>query len=301
MRKDLKIGIFALVVIVVSFFVLNYLRGKDVFNREIDIIANCDNVYGLTPSAPLYIKGYKAGQVSSLTYNSEKGLFELVCSVKNEFKLPSDSKLVIYSADIMGSKAVRIDLGTSETLLKDEDTVKLVMEPGLMESVGQAIGPMISTASSTLDSLSMTLSNVRSLLSDSNIESLSSTFDNLEATMANVHNITSSVNGKSDQISSLISNLNAFSTDLKALAAKLDTTLTGVNGVVNGLDNADLEGMVASIKTLVDKVQQPEGTLGKVMNEDSLYNSIDSLLVDINLLVDRIKENPKKYLKISVF
>ena len=64
---------------------------------------------------------------------------------------------------------------------------------------------------------------------------------------------------------------------------------------------ADLEGLVSSFKALVDNVNDPDGSIGKLMSDDSVYNSVDSLLIDINSLVKKIQENPKKYLKISVF
>ena len=301
MRKELKIGIFSIAVIVVSFFVLNYLRGEDIFNRDIDLVAHCDDVCGLTASAPVYIKGYKAGQVSSVSYDCENGSFELVCSVKKEFKLPSDSKMVIYSSDIMGSKAVRIDPGSSSTMLKDDDNVELVIEQGLVDNMSQSIGPLISTATSTLDSLALTLSGIKGIFTESNVTSVSDILENVEAAMANVRDISSSVNDKSGEIASLIANLSAFSVDLNVLAEKLDTTVTGANDIVRDLNEADLEGMVATFKSLLDKIQDPDGSLGKLINDDSVYNSVDSLLIDINTLVDKIQENPKKYLKISVF
>ena len=301
MRKEFKIGIFSIAVIVVSFFVLNYLRGEDIFNRDIDLVGYTDDICGLTASAPVYIKGYKAGQVSSVTYDSENGRFELVCSVKKEFNLPSDSKMVIYSSDIMGSKAVRIDLGTSTSLLKDDDVLELVIEQGLVDSMSQSIMPLISTATSTLDSLSQTLSGIKGIFSDKNVLSVSDILEDVEAAMANVRQISSSVNDKSGEIADLIENLSAFSVNLNVLAEKLDTTVTGANDIVKDLNDADLEGMVSTFKSLLDKVQDPDGSLGKLINDDSVYNSVDYLLIDINILVEKIKENPKKYLKISVF
>lgn len=301
MRKELKIGIFAIVVIIVSFFVLNYLRGEDVFNREIDLVAYCDQVDGLAASAPIYIKGYKAGSVSSVEYDGETSRFEIVCSVRKEFRLSSDSRMVIYSSDIMGGKAVRIDPGQSDVPTEDGDTLMLVIEPGLVDNLSQALMPLISVATSTLDSLGVTITGINNILSESNVSSVTSTLANLETTMANVRKISSSVNGRSAEISDLISNLSAFSADLKVMAGQLDTALTGVNGIISDVDKADLEGMVSSLKTFVDKIQDPDGSLGKLINEDSVYNSVDSLLTDINILVDKIKENPRKYLKISVF
>ena len=301
MSKELKIGVFALVVIIVSFFVLNYLRGEDVFNREIDVVAYSDQVDGLAASAPIYIKGYKAGTVSSVEYDGETGRFEIRCSVKKEFRLASDSKMVIYSSDIMGTKAVRIDPGMSDLLVEDGGILDLVIEPGLIDNISQAILPLISVATNTLDSLSVTIAGINNILTDSNVSSISSTLTDLESTMANVRQISSSVNGKSTEICNLISNLSAFSAELEGMAEKLDTALIGVNGIISDVDKADLEGMVSSFKALVDKVQDPDGSLGKLINNDSVYNSVDSLLTDINIIVDKIKENPKKYLKISVF
>ena len=65
--KELKIGIFVVTVLVVSFFLINYLRGEDIFNREIELVSRYDNIEGLVASAPVYIKGYKAGKVAEVT------------------------------------------------------------------------------------------------------------------------------------------------------------------------------------------------------------------------------------------
>ena len=59
LSKEFKIGFFAVTVIVASFFIINYLRGEDIFNREIEVTSRYQNVEGLVPSAPVYIKGYK--------------------------------------------------------------------------------------------------------------------------------------------------------------------------------------------------------------------------------------------------
>ena len=81
MKKELKIGIFVVSVIVASFFVLNYLRGEDIFNREYKLMSRYDNVEGLVASSPVYIKGFKAGKVIDVSYDTDKGDFVVKCSV----------------------------------------------------------------------------------------------------------------------------------------------------------------------------------------------------------------------------
>ena len=79
LSKEFKIGFFAVTVIVASFFIINYLRGEDIFNREIEVTSRYQNVEGLVPSAPVFIKGYKAGKVTEVNYDAANGDFEVVC------------------------------------------------------------------------------------------------------------------------------------------------------------------------------------------------------------------------------
>ena len=295
MKKELKIGIFVISVLVVSFFVLNYLRGEDIFNREYEIVSRYDNVEGLVASAPVFIKGYKAGKVTEVSYDSVEGDFVVTCSVSNDFEVPDDSRMVIYSVDIMGGKGVKIDMGTSSTLVSDGDTLAPLFEAGLMDSLGGSIGPLLAKVTNTLDSLSVTVSGINALLADVEKVGLSATLAHLESTMANLRSLSAAVKGKSGAITSLVDNLNDFSSKLGGIAEKVDTTMNGVNDLVVRVND------VKSFKDLLDGINDPEGSIGKLLNNGSVYDSVDSLLKDVNLLVDKIQENPRKYLKISVF
>ena len=100
--KEFKIGIFVIVILAASFILINFLRGKDVFNREMTVVSYYENVAGLVPSASVSIKGYKAGTVQDVKYDPATGLFKVSCSVLKQFEVPEDSKMTIYSVDIMG-------------------------------------------------------------------------------------------------------------------------------------------------------------------------------------------------------
>lgn len=301
MKKELKIGVFAISILIVSFFLINYLRGEDIFNREIELCSRYADVQGLVPSAPVYIKGYKAGKVSEVIYDSETEDFKVVCSVKKDFRVPDDSKIIIYSVDIMGGKGVRIDLGTSSESASDGDFLASAYEAGLMDGLAENVQPLISKLTVTLDSLGQTVEMVNSLLSDENRNNISSTLRHLEHTVADMHTLAESVSGKSDDLASLISNLTAFSEKLEGIAAQADSAMTGVNSVVDSISAADIEGVITSFKTLLENINDPDGTVGRLFVDDSMYDSVESLLNDIDSLIGKIQENPKKYLRISVF
>lgn len=301
MSKELKIGSFAVMVFVLSFFVINFLRGEDIFNREIELTASYDNVEGLVPSAPVYIKGYKAGKVVEVEYDKEQQIFDVVCSIKKEFMIPVDSRMTIYSVDIMGGKGVKIDLGSSAEYVEDGDRLEPAFEAGLMDGISAGIGPLIDKVGNTLDSLSVTVAGINSILNDANRSRISSTLKHLDATMADVRAIASEVNGKSDELNLFIDNLAALSEKLAPVMEQVDSTMTSVTSVVNKIDRSDIEGVIESFNSLLKKIDDPEGTVGKLLVDGSVYNSLDSLLSDIDSLVRKIEDNPKKYIRISVF
>ena len=301
MSKEIKIGIFAVSILVVSFFLINYLRGEDIFNREIELSSRFASVEGLVPSAPVYIKGYKAGKVSEVIYDSEAEDFEVICSIKKEFRIPSDSKMTIYSVDIMGGKGVKIDLGTSGLAVSDGDTLAPAFEAGLMDGLAGGIGPLMAKVTSTLDSLSVTVSGINRMLSEENSARIASTLAHLDRTMANVDALSAVIGGKSDELAAFVSNLQIVSDKLVSVAGQADTVLTGINTTVASLSESDIAGVVTSLKDLLDNVNDPDGTIGKLFVDKSVYDSFDALLNDIDDLVNKIQENPKKYLKISVF
>ena len=299
--KELKIGVFVVVVLTASFFLINYLRGEDIMNREIELVSQYDNVEGLVASAPVFIKGYKAGKVSEVVYQPESGNFKVTCSIKKEFAIPEDSRMTIYAVDIMGGKGVRIDLGSSEDLAKDGDMLQPAFEPGLIDGLSAGIGPLLDKVNHTLDSLGVTVSGVNRVLSEKNTASISRTVAHLERTMADVSQVVANVEGKSKELDQFVDALSAFAGKLDGLAAKVDTTMTGVKDFVGTLNESDIDSLVVSFRELLENINDPNGTIGKLLNDGSVYDSVDSLLNDVDTLVRKIQENPKKYIRISVF
>lgn len=299
--KEFKIGLFAISVLIVSFFMINYLRGKDIFNKEIELVARYDDVEGLVSSAPVFIKGYKAGKVSEVVYDAETDDFKVTCSVMKDFRIPTDSKMLIYGVDIMGGKGIRIDLGTSSEYVEDGATLSSSSEPALLDGLASGIGPLVEKVGNTLDSLNVTVASVNRMLSEQNQANISATLAHLEATMSDVRAIAASVGGRSDELDSFMMNLETLSSKLVGAVDKADTALTSVSSVIGKIDESDIKGLVSSFKELLENINDPDGTVGKLLVDGSVYDSVDSLLNDVDSLVKKIEENPKKYIKISVF
>ena len=299
--REFKIGLFVVVVLTASFFLINYLRGEDIFNREIEVVSRYENVEGLVASAPVFVKGFKAGKVSEVIYHPDTDDFLVTCSVRKEFRIPDDSRMTIYAVDIMGGKGIRLDLGSSQTMIEDGGYLQPSYESGLMDGLAAEIGPLLSKVSTTLDSLGVTVSGVNRVLSEKNTANISRTIAHLEKTMSDVRKLASLAEGKSEEFDAFVENMASLSEKFTGIAEKIDTTMTGVNEFMVTLNESEIEKVVKSINELLSKVNDPDGTIGKLLVDDSVYNSVDSLLFDVDVLIRKIQENPRKYIRISVF
>ena len=297
--KELKIGVFVISVLVVSFFVINYLRGKDIFNREYDYVAYFEDVQGLAESAPVFIKGYKAGKV--IEVRPSGGSFKVVCSVDKRFDVPTDSKMTIYSHDIMGGKAVKIEYGLSDKIAHDGARLTPSIEAGMLD----AVPVLMEKVTDVIDSLTITVAGVNKLLCAENQARIVNTLAHLEKTVESVSEVAGAIEGRTADIDAFINDLVELSDKLTLIAEKTSVTIDGVNdavGVVTEkLTEADIKGVLDSFNELLKKVNDPDGTVGKLLVDGSVYDSLDALLIDIDSLVRKIEENPKKYMKLSIF
>lgn len=301
MSKEFKIGIFAVTILIVSFFMINYLRGKDIFDKEMELSAKYENVEGLVPSAPVFIKGYKAGKVTEVVYRRESDDFLVTCSVLKDFRIPKDSKMLIYGVDIMGGKGIRIDIGSSDDDAEDGDILASSSEPALLDGLASSVTPLLSKVGNTLDSLNVTVAGVNRMLSDQNQANIARTLAHLERTISDFSKIAAMIEGRSMEIDTFISDLASLSSKIGSMVENADTAISGISSKLSSVDEDDLRGIVTSFKELLENINDPDGSIGKLLVDGSVYDSVDALLSDVDSLVKKIQENPKKYIKISVF
>lgn len=300
MKRETKIGVFAALVLLSTFLIINYLRGADVFDKEITIISHYPSIEGLEPSNPVIVKGYKAGSVSKVAYNPGTDMFDVTCTVLRKIRIPEDSKMTIHSVDLMGGKGIRIDLGTSPVMVKNKAELQADYAPDLVSSLTNLIGPLIVKFSGMLDSLSTTAEGLNRILSVVDEKQVKSSIDHLEGTLANVDKFSVMLAGNTADIDSLVANLKDVSSRLVSICGRADKAVANVGSITDDLSEADLKGLVGSLKSLSEKLNDANGTIGKLINDGEAYDSLNSLLSDVDSLVKRIEADPKKYLKFKV-
>lgn len=288
-RKEIKIGIFATLVLAATFCLVEFLKGKDILSKWDTYYVVYPSVDGVVQSTAITIAGFEAGKVTDIHYNGSDRTYTVELYVSNDFEIPSDTYAEIYSSDILGTKKIRLELGGSHTAAKDGDTLSGRYETDMITRLTEALIPTKNKIDSLIENLDRTVSSVNTIL-DGNLQAdLSKIMRNLGNATADVRKLMASLEGKSPDIEHIISNIDSLSASLHDASKPLKTTIESAQNTLE------------SIQSLIVSINNPDGTLAKLTTTDSLYNSIHSLTTDLDSLVKQIEKNPKKYIKFSVF
>jgi phospholipid/cholesterol/gamma-HCH transport system substrate-binding protein len=258
-------------------------------------------VDGLAVTGPVYLRGLKVGMVEAIEYDMEKDNFEVEFKVKSDFRIPVNSVAEIYSADIMGSMAMRVVMGDSKVYAQGGDTLAGGYAPDMITMLTNEILPLKDQAQVLLENLNKTLENVNMTLDSSARENLQGSLASLNKTLRNAAGVSAALNKVAPEFEQIVENLQVLSKGLGESAGDIQGSLENVNKITSQLSQAELDKAIVSLRNLSEKLQDPDGSVGKLLSTDSLHNSVNDLIKDIDELVERITENPKKYIRVSVF
>lgn len=295
------IGLFVLLTLIATFAVINFLRGEDIFNRSSSYYVVYDQVDGLTVTGPVYLRGYKVGMVEDIVYNPQGNNFEVELKVKSQFEIPANSTAEVYSADIMGARAVRINIGDSKQILESGDTLAAAIQPDMISTVMGQIEPLKEQAMELMATMNRTLESVDKLLDSTSRSDIQSSLKHLNRTLANAASLSRTLDNISPELVEIVKNLELLSKGLGESTDEIKGSLENVNAITSSLSKAELDKTIESLRSLSDKLQDPNGSVGKMLATDSLHNAVNNLINDVDKLVKGITENPKKYIKVSVF
>lgn len=292
MRKEVKIGIYAVVILLGAWAGIRFLSGLDVFGRTRNYTAHYEQVGGLQDAAAVVINGVKVGQVTGVELNLEKGGVDVSLTVDKKYNIPTDSKAMMFSAGLMGGKSIEIKLGEATEYLKSGDTIQTGVTLDMFDTLANELGDIKSRVATLLDNLNQTISGVDSLIDD-NSKNLTKTVANLNAVMADLKK------------SNIIGNIDGFCATLNQNGEKLDSIISDINSVTHTLNEqqsgAKLAQAIAEVNTLLAKINSGSGSIGNLVSDEKLYKELAQASQNLSFLLADLKENPKRYINVTIF
>ena len=292
MRKEVKIGIYAVVILLCAWAGIRFLSGVDVLGRTCTYTANYTSVIGLQDAAQVVINGVKVGQVTGVAINKEQGGVDVTLSVSSDFEIPSDSKAVMFSAGLMGGKSIEIKLGESTEYLSNGSAIQTDVQLDMFDTLANELGDIKERVTALIDNLNQTVSGVDSLIDD-NSKTITSAISNLNSVLADLKR------------SQIISNIDGFCATLNQNGEKLDNILNDVGSVTKSLSEQNLgeklSKAIADVDAILAKVNSGNGTIGNLVSDEKLYKELTQASENLSLLLADLKENPKRYINVTVF
>lgn len=299
LSKELKTGILVVSGILLFIFGFSYLKSTDIFDKDNSFFVTYDNVAGLNLSAPVTINGLQVGKVESIALPDKDGKMRVQFSVNKDFSFSKKSTVEIYSSGfISGNNLGILPDYTSSEMAEPGDELKGTIQSGLIDGLLDKFGPLESSIQSTLAKLDTLLTGVNDVLDDNTKKNLRSGIASLNRTMASFDGVARDMKDilgtNKEKFNSTIANLDATAENFAKLSDSLAQIETGQ--MVKNMEEA-----IGKLNSIADGIENGEGSVGKLLKDEKLYDNLTGASKQMELLLQDMKLNPKRYVHFSLF
>lgn len=286
--KEIKIALVTIVAILIVYFGIMFLKNIKMSSANNVYYVEMSDVNGLSPQAEVLANGMTIGTVKSMAYDAQRQLVVVAVDLIEGYQVPVGTTATL-SKDMLGSPKMRIMLGDNpQNLLQAGDTIAGFPMSDLMASAGDLV-PAFKAMLPKLDSILTALNTI------ANDPSISTSLHNMEYVTANLRTTT-------DNLNHLLRN------DVPQLMARVNRVGGNLEETTTKLNQVDFVGMsnranetLGDLQLFTNRLNDQNSTLGKLMNDASVYNHMDSTMLNASRLLEDLRENPKRYVHFSVF
>lgn len=296
--SELKTGIIALIAIVAFIWGYSYLKGENLLDSSRYFYAEYDNVQGLETSGIVTINGLKVGGIDQIYFHPKKiGRIVVRFSLDDPYEFSNESVARIYSPDFISGKSIKIMPVYGGNIAKSGDTLRGNVEAGILGAINDQIAPLQTKVESFVINADTLLQGLNSILDPRGQENIKESLNKLNSTLTSFNNSSKSLDnmlGKNGKIDSILTNATTASANLVSLS----DSLTNANLKSTALK---LESTINNFNSILKKVDDGEGSLGKLLKDEGLYQNLEGATKEMEELLREMKLNPKRFVHFSLF
>jgi phospholipid/cholesterol/gamma-HCH transport system substrate-binding protein len=310
-NKETKIGVLLILTIGVFIWGFSFLKGQRLFSPTSTYYVIYENVGGLVESSDIILSGYKIGHVTDIRFVDINNM-SIRLSVESRFQLPRGTVARIFSSDVLSARAIEIVPGQSAEMHLPGDTLRGEVGPDFVEAISNYLIPLTSRAGDLMVSMDSVMNIIKSLMDADFRENFAGIVDNINKTaislQRSVYSADTLLTREDSRLNRIIDNLESISGNLSGSNEDISTILGNFASISDSLARAEfistinhLNEVLSETALVMEKIERGEGSLGKLISDENLYNNLESATESLDLLLMDIKDRPGRYLNFSVF
>ena len=304
--NEVKVGAIALLTIIVFIWLFNFLKGKDFLKSTAIYYSVYEKVGGLAESSPVEVNGFRVGVVQSIDFiDAQSGRLLVVFSVNKNFKLPKNTVAEIVPISLLGGMKVQFVYGNGPGTYAEHDTIPGRLAESIIDKMQTELIPVKDKITNLLTVLDSVITSVNEVMNTDFKKNLKGTLSNLNSTSKSLDNI---VGSKEKELKATLDNLNKFTQMLSDNSGKMSKTFNNLETITDTLAASDIYASVTNLKKslekaalMIDNMNKGKGSAGQFLTNDTLYTNMTNSLESLNVLLQDMKTNPKRYVHFSIF
>ncbi len=297
--KEVKAALIILSAIALLIFGYHFLKGNNLLTNDKVFYAYYDNVAGLDNASVVTINGFHVGKIQDVEFADASGKLKVTFNIDSDFKFGTKSKAQIYSASLIGGKALAIIPEKNPTAFAESGATLLSdVDEGMIGDLTSKIDPISSKLERVLTKVDTTLTGINRLLNTENTNLISKSLADLSVTLNSFKSTSARMN---NMIAYNEDNLNTTLINFKNASANMDQFSKELAEAEVKEITDRLNKVSADVAAITNKVNNGQGTAGKFINDPKVYDNIDRATKQLDQLLQDMKLNPKRYVHFSVF
>jgi phospholipid/cholesterol/gamma-HCH transport system substrate-binding protein len=294
MSREIKTAILVLSGVLLLVFLINYLKGESLFDSNETYYTEFD-YNALTKASPVTVKGNTVGKIQDIIYDFNTGKTRVSFTVDDQLNFSKESKIRLYKTGLMGGNALAIVVSNIGETATSGDFLSSEVEEDLISSLTTNFSGVSNNLDTTLSSADSLLVNLNGLVLDNSEDGIKNAIAELNSTMKSFKAVSYTINtlvkDNDEKLNSVLSNFDVISSDLASITGDLKNVK--LSNTVKNLDNT-----LSTANRLITSIENSDGTLGKLLNDASLYNNLEAATKEMELLLMDIKLHPARYRRI---
>ena len=273
----------------------SYLKSNNIFSSDRTFFAIYDDIEGVSVGTPVTVSGFNVGSIQDISFYQNTMDILVKFRVENKVKFSKNSVAQIYETGLIGGKALAI-LPNNGPLAQSGDTLRSSIAPGLTELVNDKLSPLQEKIESTFVSADSLLKSINNILDVNSQNQIKESFSQLTDLAINLkesaENLNSIINSNEIKINDIVSNVDNFSSNFSSLS----NSFSDVEVIIGNLTKTS-----NNLNSIIDEISSGEGSFNQLIYDDSMIKSLNEASNNLNLLMEDLRLNPKRYVHFSLF